>query len=178
MRRFLLGACGILLVLLAGCASRPVSTELELRLSPVSLGRELALQQRMTVTAAGRSQQLDVALEADASTVRLVVLAFGQTLARMEWDGRTLNELRAPGWPASVTGGRVLSDLQLVHWPPEAIRTALPAGWELQSAPGSRTLRAGGATMVQVRYPSLGAAEIEHVAARYRVRLEPWPEAR
>ena len=177
MRRVFLGACGIALVF-AGCASRPNPAELELRLSPASLGRELALQQRMTVTAAGQSQQLDLALEADASTVRLAVLAFGQTLARMEWDGRTLNESRAPGWPAAVTGGRVLSDLQLVHWPVEAIRPALPAGWELQAAPGSRTLRAGGATMVQVRYPSPGAAEIEHVAARYRVRLEPWPEAR
>jgi len=167
---------------LAGCVlppRLPVAAEpYALRLSPASLGRELALQQRLTVTVHGHSQQLDVALEVDAEAVRLALLAFGQTVARLDWDGRELKETRARGWPAAVSGARVLSDLQLVHWPAEAIRAALPAGLSLQAGDQGRLLRAGDTTLVQVRYPAPGTAELENLAGHYRLRLDAWPEAR
>lgn len=163
--------------LLAGCAAVPAAPERELllRLSPASLGRELALQQRMTVVAHGRSVQLDVALEVDAGAVRLALLDLGQTVARLEWDGRALRETRANGWPPAVTGARVLSDVQLVHWPLEAIRAALPAGWSVASEDGARVLRWQAETMLLVRYPAPGVAEIDNLAAGYRLRLDAWP---
>lgn len=163
-------------VLLAACTQLPRApqVDLPLRLSPASLGRELALQQRMTVTAQGQSQQFDVMLEADREAVRLAVLAFGQTLARLDWDGRELKETRVRGWPPAVTGAMVLRDLQLVHWPLEAIQTALPLGWTAQGDAAGRELRRGGRTLVRVRYPAPGTAELEDYRAGYRVRLEPW----
>lgn len=164
-----------LVLLLAGCASLPPAGEVPaLRLSPAALGRELVLQQRMTVTAAGRSEQLDVALEADADIVRVAVLAFGQTVARLEWDGRELRETRAPGFPAAVTGARVLGDLQLVHWPLAAIAQALPPGWTLKVEDGERVLRHGDVVAVRVRYPDAGTAELHNLVNGYRIRLDTW----
>lgn len=162
-------------VTLAGCARPRLPLPPEpyaLRLSPASLGRELALRQRLTLTVAGRSQQLELALEADAQAVRVAVLAFGQTLARLEWDGRELKESRAPGWPPVITGARVLADVQLVHWPADAIRAALPPGWSLQADDAGRVLAAGTTTMARVRYPAPGTAELDQVAGHYRLRLE------
>jgi hypothetical protein len=161
-------------LLLAACAHppRPWAGDLPLCLSPASLGRELALQQRMTVTAQGRALQFDVALEVDADAVRLVVLAFGQTLARLDWDGRELKETRARGWPPVVTGAMVLRDLQLVHWPAAAIREALPWGWSLHDDAQARELRLEGRPVIRVRHPSPGSAELDNLAAGYTLRLE------
>lgn len=163
-------------LLLAGCAHRPVPplAELPLRLSPASLGRELAVQQRMTVQAQGRSQQLDVAIEADAQAVRLAVLAWGQTVARVDWDGRELRETALRGFPPGVTGSLLLRDVQLVHWPLEAIQSGLPLGWTVQGDRAARELRYGGQPMIRVRYPKPGDAELDNLAARYQVRLESW----
>jgi len=162
--------------LLAGCVAprgpRLPPEPYALRLSPASLGRELALQQRMTLSVYGFSQQMDLALEADAQAVRLAILAFGQTLARLEWDGRELMESRAPGWPTAVTGARVLADVQLVHWPADAIRAALPPGWTLEASEDSRLLRVGSTPVARVRYPAPGQAELDNVAGHYRLRLE------
>jgi hypothetical protein len=97
--------------LFKGGAAKPL-----LRLTPASLGRELTAVQRMEVQAAGQSRSLDVALEVDASAVRMAVMQFGQTVARLDWDGQTLTQSLAPGWPSVVSAERVLSDLQLV-WP-------------------------------------------------------------
>jgi hypothetical protein len=171
-RLAILGAAGVL----AGCVLPPRPRELAdtfaLRLSPASLGRELALQQRMTITVYGHSQQMDLALEVDAQAVRLAVIAFGQTLARLDWDGIELKESRARGWPPAVTGARVLGDVQLVHWPVAAIRSALPPGWSLQAQDDGRLLSAGDTPMVRVRYPAPGTAELENLAGHYRLRLE------
>jgi hypothetical protein len=170
-RRLLLAG---LPLLLAACVHppRPRAADLPLRLSPASLGRELALQQRMTLAAHGRALQCDVALEVDADAVRLVVLAFGQTLARLDWDGRELKETRARGWPPVVTGAMVLRDLQLVHWPAAAIHAALPWGWSLHEDAPTRELRLEGRPVIRVRYPSPASAELDNLAAGYTLRLE------
>lgn len=160
---------------LAGCVHVPrPPAELPLRLSPASLGRELALQQRMTVTAHGRTQQFDVVIEADAAAVRLAVLALGQTMARLDWDGHELVETRVRGWPDTVTASIVLRDLQLVHWPLAAIQPALPLGWTLQTDAEGRHVRLAGRTMIRVRYPAPETAELENLGAGYHLRLEPW----
>jgi hypothetical protein len=126
----------------------------------------------MTLTVFGHAQQMDLALEADAQAVRLAVLAFGQTMARLDWDGHELKESRAPGFPAAVSGTRVLSDVQLVHWPEPAIRAALPPGWSLQARADERVLLAGSAPLMRVRYPAPGIAELENIPGHYRLRLE------
>ena len=143
-----------------------------LRLAPASLGRTLALQQRLTVTVRGRSQQLEVALEADAEAVRLAMLFMGQAAARLEWDGAQLNETRAPGWPEVVRGDRILGDMQLMYWPAPAIRAALPAGWSLADDGTRRTLSNDGRVVVEVRRLDANTIELTNAADDYRLRVE------
>lgn len=165
-----------LAALTAGCAAPPpASQELQLRLSPASLGREMVLHQRVTVTAHGKQQQFDVALEVDAASVRMVVLEFGQVLARLQWDGRDLQQQRVAGWPDALAADRVLTDLQLVHWPQQAVRAALPAGWSLAAQERERTLRWQGDTVIRVRYSEEAGTELENIPAGYTVRMQGAP---
>ncbi len=160
--------CVAVLGLVAGCATvPPYETAPLLKLPPASLGRELAMAQQMQVEAGGRSVALDVVLEADATAVRLAVLQFGRTLARLEWDGQQLARTLAPGWPDSLLAESVLNDLQLVWWPVHALRGALPGGWTLDQTATSRTLWHGqrrvvaielaqGGTTIVIRHPLEG----------------------
>ena len=169
-----LWAAVVLSTSLAGCAvSRGVGVEPpQLRLSPASLGKSIALQQVLTVESHGVAQQVDMALEADDEAVRLAVLQMGQVVARLEWDGTTLREQRAVGWPAEVNGERVLGDLQWVHWPIERLREALPAGWTLDAAEGSRTLKFNNRAVIEVRQLGPDVIQLENFPGRYTLRIE------
>jgi hypothetical protein len=164
-------------VLLAGCAgtlpqAAPDSTPL-LRLPPAALGRSLALQQRLDVFVHGRApQQVEVLLEADAQAVRLALVSLGQTAATLQWDGQQLQETRAPWWPAAVRGERILSDLQLVLWPAEAVRAALPTGWTLEASTEQRVLRLNGDAVATVRYAGAQHAELVNLRDGYRLAIE------
>ncbi len=172
------GGWALLCLALSGCGSLPAARAPAplLRLSPASLGRPLALQQQLTVQARGRAQQLDVLLEADADSVRLAVLSFGQVAARLEWDGRQLQESRAPGWPDAVRAERILGDLQLMYWPLDAIRTALPAGWTVDGTAAERTLRWQGQPVAEVRYVDGGTMDLVNLEDGYSLHVasRPW----
>lgn len=144
--------------LLIACAGHPPRATFgdlpTLRLSPASLGRELALQQRLEVTAHGKSQTLDALLEVDRQELRLGVQALGQSALTLRWDGKSLQQQRADWLPPALSGDRVLFDLQLVYWPADAIRAALPNGWSLQESAGQRHLLQSGAEVLSVSYPA------------------------
>jgi hypothetical protein len=168
------------LLLAAGCANSPTPTANEpdsplLRLAPASLGRTLALQQQLTVAARGQTHRLDMILEADADSVRLAMMNLGQTVARLEWNGRELTETRVSWWPAAVKGERILSDLQLVLWPAQAISAALPGGWTLDAHAGERVLRREGTVVATVSYPSATRAELVNLRHGYRLSIDSHP---
>jgi hypothetical protein len=171
------------LAVLAGCASvlpRPVAGEtVLLRLSPAAAGRSLALAQALDVEAAGQRHTVQALLEVDAASVRLVLLQFGQPIARLAWDGRALQQQRAQVLPAQISAERILSDLQLVQWPAAAIAQALPAGWQLrehdEAGVAQRELMQGDALVARVRYPSAGLAELQQLRDGYRLRIESKP---
>ena len=150
MRRLI--AALVLAGALTSCATAPAPSRAspQLRLAPASLGLTLALQQHLTLQAPGHDQQLDVLLEADARHVRVAVVAMGQVAARLDWDGRTLAEDKAPWWPPEVSGSRILSDLQLTLWPVAAIQAALPAGWAIAEDGDVRTLTQDGEVVTVV----------------------------
>ncbi|MEY4561377.1 MAG: hypothetical protein RLZZ618_654 [Pseudomonadota bacterium] len=151
--------------------SSPASVPV-LRLSPASLGRTLSLQQQLSVTARGQTQRIEVLLEADDKAVRLALVSLGQTAARLEWDGVSLKETRATWLPAAVSAERILSDLQLVMWPAEAVRQALPAGWTLQADVQQRVLAQGGETVTTVRFPQPGRADLTQSRDGYELRID------
>lgn len=167
-----LGFVLTVLFLLTACATQPVvETAPLLKLSPASLGRELSMAQQMQVQAAGQNVVMDVALEADATAVRMAVLQFGRTLARLEWDGQQLSRTLAPGWPDSLLAERVLNDLQLVWWPVSVVRGALPSGWSLAEKADSRTLLHDGRVVISIELPQAGTIVIRHPLEGYAVQV-------
>ena len=149
----------------------PGATTPLLRLPPSSLGRELAVVQQLEVQAAGQTRSLDVALEADARSVRMAFMQLGQTVARLEWDGRQLEQSLAPGWPKVVSAERVLSDLQLVWWPAEAVRARLMPDWQLAESPHTRELSYKGRLLTSVRKVSPDHIELTQHAEGYTVQI-------
>ena len=159
-RRHVLAALmgGCLVLALSGCASwRPAESTPLLRLSPASLGRELAVVQRMEVEAQGQVRAFETVLEVDPDELRLAVLQMGQTIARLSWDGQTLTQSLAPGWPSVVSAENVLSDLQYVWWPQAQVQGALPTG---------------DAVVFDMRAVRSGVIELRHRERGYVVRLQ------
>lgn len=140
-------------------AAGPSAALPSLRLAPAALGRSLALQQRVQArfpAASGgvETREAVTLLEVDARQVRLAALASGQVLARLTWDGKTLDTWRAPWAPAQLAPERVLDDLQLALWPSAAVASALPAGWTIEADARRRVLRYRQAVVTEVTFPS------------------------
>lgn len=142
-----------------------------LRLAPAALGRSLDLQQHLSVRAAGREREMDVLLEADATHVQLAIVAMGQVAARIEWDGHALTESRAPWWPASVPGARILDDLQLSLWPLAAVQAALPPGWHAADDGDTRTLSDEGVPVTVVRRVGADVIELDQRRDHYQLTI-------
>lgn len=167
----LVGSTGALV--LGGCASwQLLESAPLLRLSPASLGRELAVVQRMEVEAQGQVRVFETALEVDQDELRLAVLQLGQTIARLSWDGQTLTQSLAPGWPSVVSAEHVLSDLQYVWWPQAQVQGALPTGWTLLAQADGRELRHGDTVVLDMRAVRPGVIELRHRERGYVVRLQ------
>lgn len=171
--------CVCVILLLAGCGGRVpripdvASPTLELRLSPASLGHELALQQQLSFRSGQEQHTFDALLEADSNEVRLEIQRMGQSAMRLRWDGRRLEQHRAAWLPKSIRGEQILDDLQLANWPAASIRVVLPAGWSLIEDGDSRQLRNGDKTIVTVRYPAPDRVEIE--SADFRLSIVSVP---
>ena len=167
-------------MLLAGCATpqtrvaerQAVAASIPvLRLPPSALPGTLALQQRLAFRHGDRRETVDALVEHDAGHTRLVIHAQGQVALRLDWDGQQLTQKRAPWLPAALDGERVLSDLQLVFWPIDAIAASLPAGWSLREESGRRVLRQGEATVATVDYPQPLQARLEQHALGYTLDI-------
>ena len=178
MRRLIVLLLPVLL--LAGCATpqarvaqrQSVAASMPvLRLPPSALPGPLALQQRLAFRHGDRSDTVDALVENDARNTRLVIHAQGQVALRLEWDGKQLTQKRAPWLPAALDGERVLSDLQLVFWPINAIEASLPAGWSLREESGRRVLRQNEAIIATVDYPQALEARLEQRALGYTLDI-------
>jgi len=111
------------------------------------------LQQHLRVERAGRTDDLDTVLEIEPDHLDLVGLAFGQRVMSLHYDGRELKTWRHFMLPKEVQGADVLQDVQLTLWPANAIRAALPAGWELRDNEMQRTLLHNQKVVTRIDYP-------------------------
>ncbi|MEL1264383.1 DUF3261 domain-containing protein [Pseudoxanthomonas putridarboris] len=165
-----------LCLLLAACPQKrlvaPPAELPALRLSPASLGQELAVQQRLVFRYGQHERELDALLEVDADEVRLLVQAMGQSGVRLQWDGRELIQQRAPWLPASVRGERVLDDLQFSLWPLESIRAVLPGDWQVEERDGVRELRHGGRAWLSRTRVDATTLQLRNHAEGYDLRIE------
>ncbi|MFI8718229.1 DUF3261 domain-containing protein [Stenotrophomonas sp. NPDC077464] len=163
-------------VLLGACASTRMPAPLvqlpTLQLAPSALAEPLQLQQRLQFRFGSHERELDALLEADGEQVRLAVQAMGQTGVRMVWDGRTLEQTRAPWLPPQVRGERVLDDLQFALWPADAIQAKLPEGWRLVEAGGARRLEQGGKAWLVLEPLADGRLRLRNLAEGYELVIE------
>ncbi len=148
-----------------------------LALTPSSLGRELHLAQRITVVRGAQRTTLDAQLEADAQSVNLAAFLLGQTVARLSWNGVTLEETHSTRVPQVVTPARILSDVQLAFWPTAAVRAGLPTGYSLEEVASTRTVLRAGQPFETVVTVSPERTELEHFAFGYRLIIESREQA-
>jgi hypothetical protein len=146
---------------------------LGLTLSPAALGESISLQQHLTVQRNDTIDELDVALEVDRHRLDLVGLALGQRVLTLSYDGQILNTWRHPMFPAVVRGEDILEDIQLILWPADAVRQALPGGWRIEENGRRRTLLAGEMPVTVINYSGEPRwnGEIQLVNLRYHYRL-------
>ncbi|KFN47112.1 DUF3261 domain-containing protein [Arenimonas metalli] len=167
------------LLALAACtppATRPPAEAAPLfALAPSALPGGLAEQQRLAFEHGDRRETVDAMVQADADAVRLVIHAQGQVALRLDWDGEQLTQKRMPWVPESLDGARVLSDLQLVFWPAEALRTQLPAGWTLDEDGARRTLRDANGPVAWVDREDADTRVLHQARLRYRLRIDSVP---
>lgn len=170
---------GALLLALAGCATldaRRGFEELPL-LPPAAFGAEAQGQQRLTLSreSGAEALTLDAVVEVDAGELRVAGMLLGQRILLLVWDGRALREAREPVVPEALSGRAILRDLQLVYWPAEAIRAALPRGWRLEEEAARRRLYRGATVVFESERGDaipLGRASLWNHVGQYRIGIE------
>jgi hypothetical protein len=179
----------LLLAGLAACATPPRPPPPppgeplpELRLAPAALGATVSLSQRLVFTHEADPEgprSLEALLEVDPALMQLAGFALGQRILTLRWNGATLDEEREPRLPAQFQSTAVLRDVQLVYWPAEAVRAALPPGWTLGDEPGQRTLSKNGRQWVTVRYDGeprwKGRTQLTNFSEHYQLTIESRP---
>jgi hypothetical protein len=168
-------ALGILIF--GGCAL-PVHqpARLGLKLSPSALGESISLQQHLTVERNGTSDEMEALLEVDPRRLDLVGLALGQRVLTLHYDGQILKAWRHAMFPAAVRDEDILEDLQLILWPAEAVRQALPAGWRVEEKGLRRTLLIGEMPVTVIHYSGQprwsGKVELSNLSYQYRLIIQ------
>jgi len=176
------GALALLLLLLAGCATSGARRDFEAMplLPPAAFGAEAQGQQRLTLSRDSGAAQLalDAAVEIDAGELRVAGVLLGQRILLLVWDGKRLQETREAVVPEALNGRAILRDLQLVYWPAEAIRAALPRGWRLEEEAARRRLYRGATVVFESARSDaapLGNASLWNRLGHYRIGIESSP---
>jgi Protein of unknown function (DUF3261) len=146
---------------------------LGLKLAPSALGESISLQQHLTVERNGKVDELDAVLEVDPRRLDLVGLALGQRVLTLHYDGQILNAWRHPLFPPEVRDEDILEDLQLILWPADAVREALPGGWRIEEKDKRRILLSGQTLVTVIDYSGVPRwnGKIELSSLRYQYRL-------
>ena len=166
-----------IVALMAGCATAPPpQARLGLKLPPAALGTSISVQQHLKVERAGRTDDLDVALQVEPDAIDVVGLAFGQRVLTMRYDGKELTSWRHMMLPSQVRPEDVLEDMQLTLWPAESIATALPAGWRIAEQGVTRTLYLENEPIMRIVYSGTprwsGTVVLENLRYRYKLTIE------
>ncbi len=173
-------------MLLAGCAGKPDSSQPEAWLKPgvkVTLpapGIEPAInqQQLLTGTFKGKQQSLLVLLSADQQQLTLAGLSsLGIRLFRVTYDGTGIHTEQSMVLPEMPPASQVLADIMLSHWPIAAWQPHLPQGWTLKDSGDRRQLRDNhGKLITEIRYLQRGAQRepisIQQFAFGYQILIQ------
>lgn len=184
MRKYCLLALLLWLTACGGPSAERIALP-TLALSPASVVGGLSLNQRLSVSRLDASsaavQSLDALLEIDARQLQLAGFAFGQRILTLNWDGVRLDSKRHPLLPTEVDPQRIVRDVMLAYASADAIRTALPADWQLTETALERQLLRQDVLVVLVRYQQMGGrgglVELDNRQEGYRLQIESRPVA-
>ncbi|GAB2179350.1 DUF3261 domain-containing protein [Dongia sp. agr-C8] len=189
-----LRACflGLLLGLLAGCATTSESSRSKVDIAP---GVTLTLPDRPPFGRDANAVQLVQAVYRDRKEVFQAVIASnedgltlimtvpnGPRIMSLEWREDGLKAKYESIAPNGLTAEHMLADIMTVYAPPEALRRAL-GGAELAVKPdGSRELTRDGRPIARVTYatatganPWNGRTVLENLAFGYRLAINSQP---
>ncbi|MBI2380645.1 MAG: DUF3261 domain-containing protein [Gammaproteobacteria bacterium] len=144
-------------------------------LAPVSAMPRLAVVQRLEAELPERRERFIGQLELTGDALHLAALSpLGQRLFVLHDDGRRLDYRPFAPLAGQFAPGYVLADLQLMHWPFDALAPGLAAaGLRLTQSGGERRLWQGPRLLARVRYspgPRWPArVEYENLERRYRL---------
>jgi Protein of unknown function (DUF3261) len=161
--------------------TRPTATSWPL-LTPAALGSTKQVRQVLRGAFGGRDFNLQCVVQVQADRLTIIgVTALGLRAFTINYDGRKLDEQRAPQLPDFVSAKQLLNDLQLVFWPLNALDAALrPAGGEVvEPFAGTRRLLQQGRLLAEVHYadadPWAGRVWLSNFAYGYSLYIETSP---
>ena len=144
--------------------------------TPASLGRQIEASQLVQATYQGRDIVFEGALSITADRVLLVCMdMLGRQALMAKWTGADFETTIAPWFPTSLRPDNMLADIMLIYWPAEPLRRTL-RGAVLDESTGSRSIRDGRKTLIQIEYDSPdswnGTARYESVVWSYSLRVQ------
>lgn len=186
-------ACAIAPHSPAATNNMAVNTVPIVQLAPSDLGREVSVQQQLSIerylpaqsdnTMVNRNSHfLQAVLNVNNHELNLVALAYGVRVMTFMWDGQRYTEERHPMLPKEVDAQHIVRDIQLTYWPLLALVKHFPAEWHLMEQDNKRVLSKNGITMVVIQYSNMqdkfnGTADLENMAERYHLHIASTLEA-
>ncbi len=167
---------------MAGCVSQPVLAPTGAArplVAPATMGADRAVSQIVRGAFGPRDMTLNCVVTVKDGTMTVVGLsAMGLRVFTIRYDGKTTSVDNTLPVPSQLTPERLLADLQLVHWPLQALIEPLRAGgWEVtEPAPGTRRLRRDERVVAEVHYagsdPWQGRSWLVNLEHGYTLNIE------
>lgn len=149
----------IILMLLAGCAGSQTlirygnAAQILPKLTPVLIGREMIVRQQLRAKLQGKEYLLECVMEITSQRVDMVWLGTGgQRVASLRYDGGRARVTREMFSPSKFPYEEVLSIVELVFLPLEALSTHLPNGWAVQQHDNVRNIYHNRALQATIHY--------------------------
>lgn len=133
---------------------------------PVSgvFSQSVSLVQEVLITEEDGSQRFISQTEFTPLGISMVALTgFGQKLFELQYGGEGLAVKRTPFMPKSLNPERIFSDMQMIYWPLNVLRSAfLDSNIRVQdtsATPSRRTFESDGGLLVEILYRPETAAD-------------------
>jgi len=160
---------------LSGCQSWCPPAERPLA-APLDSSRQL--EHRLRIERGEQVQNLHAVLRTLPGETRVVALTeTGVSVLQLRQTADDLTVTRSPLLPRQVPARLILADIQLVFWPLESLRAALPTPWRLEQEEQGRALYNGARLEARVRYQKRdgwqGPATLDNIHHGYRLTITP-----
>lgn len=147
-------------------------------LAPPLTDTSRQLEHRLRIERGEQAQNLHAVLSLLPGETRVVALTeTGVPVFQLHQTGDDLRTRRSPLLPRQVPMRLILADIQLIFWPVESLRAALPAPWRVAREGRGRALYNGERLEARVRYQEAdgwqGPATLDNIHHGYRLTITP-----